>query len=129
MTSTLEAWFILIDHNHKPLSGFDTVRIASDQCVVHLKQAIKAQNLHVPDDVWASNLTVMECAGTVLDDENGIRALEEQIHAIFSSPEKKVSIIGSRRKIEDLRLTDENVLLIQVPGALLNFSLQDYPYD
>jgi hypothetical protein len=106
---------LAIDHENKPIGGLFEVILEND--IIDLRKNVKEE---IPNDVKSSHLVVWRCKGKQVFDDDDSGKLELQVRAVFS--QKEVTKLSGTQKINELKLSDSEVLLIQVPGASFSFN-------
>ena len=109
---TPKVWCLTIDHENKPIGGLFKVNGEGD--IIDLKEKVK-ENRSTWKDVNANQLVVWRCKETQELDDADREQLELRVRAVFF--DNKVTKLGERQTIEELKLSDEEILLVQVPGT------------
>ena len=115
MTMTTKIWFLLLD-NEKKLLG--TCFSAKAPHIYGLKRAIEKQysQLHVK----THHLVVWRCKKPLLSTQNR-KELREHLSEIDLGNREQVFRLTNGAKTADLELGEDEVLLVQVLGAISKF--------
>jgi hypothetical protein len=109
--ATPTVFYLVIDHENKPIGRIFEVILEKN--IIQLKKKVKEETPNALKDVDASHLVVWRCKGEQVFDEVGGK-LELQVRAVLNK--KEVTELDGRQKINELELSDSEVLLIQVPS-------------
>ena|SRR5579863_2788127 len=104
---------LAIDHENKPIGRLFEVILEND--IGDLRKKVKENIPNALKDVDDDDLVVWQCKEPQDFDDEDSEKLEFQFGAVFS--EKKVAQVDGRRKINELKLSDSDILLVQVPSA------------
>ena len=116
--ATPTVWCLTIDHENKPTGPLFKVILEDD--IIDLRDKVKEEIPNFLKDIDACDLVVWRCKGKQVFDDEDSGKLELQVRAVFSK--KEVTKLSGTRKINQLKLSDSEVLLIQVPGASFSFN-------
>jgi hypothetical protein len=103
---------LVIDHENKPIGDF--FRVILENNIIKLRKKVKEERANDLKDVDAPHLVVWRCKGEQVFDDEDSGKLELQVRTVFDK--KEVTQLDGRRKINELELSDSEVLLIQVPS-------------
>ena len=110
--ATPTVWCLTIDHENKPIGMIFTVILEKN--IGDLREKVKEAKPYLKD-VDADHLVVWRCKAQQEFDDQDNEKLKLQVRAVFS--DKKVTQLGGRRTIEELKLSDSEILFVQVPSA------------
>lgn len=119
--ATPTVWCLTIDHENKPTGPL--FKVILENHIGNLRDKVnlvKEEILNFLKDIDACDLVVWRCKGKQVFDDEDSGKLELQVRAVFSK--KEVTKLSGTRKINQLKLSDSEVLLIQVPGASFSFN-------
>jgi hypothetical protein len=117
----MEVYFLLIDHNKKPLGDIDGAQVPHDASVITLKDKIKERRPDIDHrtgrTVAAAELDVWRCKDRDMG-KGSDEDLEENIKGFeFSKTGGHVEKVDPRIKVAGLNLAPIEVLVVQTPGA------------
>src|SRR5579863_6972985 len=118
--ATPTIWCLTIDHEKKPIGMLFKVILEND--IGDLREKVKEKKPNALKDFDADDLVVWRCKGKQNFDDQDSGELELQVRAVFS--DKKITQLRGRQKINELKLSDSEILLIQVP-SMSNISLSE----
>lgn len=119
--NTMEVWYLLIDHEKKPLGQSDIVHIPPGAFVGDLKRKIKEDGAdiahHFNREVAAAELVVWRCRNRNAG-KGSARVLKNDIKDfIFSEESVDVEKVDPMDTVEDLDLAPKEMLIVQLPRA------------
>lgn len=110
-TTTL-VWCLIINHNHEPLGN--VFEVEAGRTLASLRKAVKQEAPAKLKDVDPDDLIVLRGTDTTaIVNYDGSDDMYEQVRTAMSFGCK---ILPSMHKITQLAITDNEVLLIQLPG-------------
>ena len=125
-----EIWYLLFN-DEKELLGAPYKAQVRD--IADLKKAIKEVAFSYLANVQASDLVVWRCKEPTLLSTQDDDELQDYLLEIDFHNKKQVVKLASGADLADLELGSKEVLLVQVPGAILNSSFfscsQFHPLD
>ena len=125
-----EIWYLLFN-DEKELLGAPYKAEVRD--IADLKKAIKEVAFSYLANVQASDLVVWRCKEPTLLSTQDDDELQDYLLEIDFHNKKQVVKLASGADLADLELGSKEVLLVQVPGAILNSSFfscsQLHPLD
>jgi hypothetical protein len=104
---------LAINHENKPIGMLFKVILENN--IINLRDKVKEEIPNALKDVDARNLVVWRCKEEQVFDDEDSGKLDLQVRAVFSK--KEVTKLSGTQKINELKLADSEVLLIQVPGG------------
>lgn len=102
---------LAINHENKPIGMLFKVILENN--IINLRDKVKEEIPNALKDVDARNLVVWRCKEEQVFDDEDSGKLDLQVRAVFSK--KEVTKLSGTQKINELKLADSEVLLIQVP--------------
>ena len=125
-----EIWYLLFN-DEKELLGAPYKAEVRD--IADLKKAIKEVAFSYLANVQASDLVVWRCKEPTLLSTQPKKVLQQCLSEIDFPDEEQVVELASGADLADLELGSKEVLLVEVPGAILNSSFfscsQLHPLD
>lgn len=117
MTSaTTRVWYVLIDHEGKPMGTLDEITVTDTLSVAGLRTKIQEKERHGLSHFDARQLTLFECADSTSNLKDSDKSgLPNILDRVFSS--NAVQELLSTQEIATLQLQNKTVIVL-VPGAL-----------
>ena len=110
---TPKVWCLTIDHENKPIGR--PFQVILENNIADLRKKVKEEKPNTLKDVDADHVAVWRCEESQVFDDADRKKLELQVVAVFSK--KKVTELGGMQKINELKLSDREILFVQVPSA------------
>jgi hypothetical protein len=113
-------WFLLVDHKFQAVGNCFSVETSLiDDDVCELKDKITAEKLEIFSHyhIYPDYLTLWQTKGKLLiNNSSSAECLEEILKNIDADDEDTIWKPGEYDAVADLQLSDDQVLLVQLPG-------------
>jgi len=113
-------WCLLIDYDTSPIENLFDVKADN---ISSLTRAVKEARSNKLRDIPASRLTVWQCKSSRLSADVEVEDLEEFIATIDFSNKDNVFRVPAGKKLVDLGLAENEILLVEVPCSSSFLSL------
>lgn len=124
MSSSMWCWCLAIDHNRKPLANL--LKVKREGNVGTLREAVKQNKPNDLARVDSPQLVVLRRTHPAISlDEGKGEEFEKQVEKWLSVAGAEMVELETSDTIVDLNLGEREVLLVQLPGALLTASKED----
>jgi hypothetical protein len=113
-TSIRRLWLVAFNHDGLDFGSRFRVDTTNDKNVYNLKTKVKDMIGDHLSHILASELTIWRCKDRKTRFVGDTRVLFRQIQNVFS-PEEKVEVLSASQKLADLRISEEETLLVEIP--------------
>lgn len=117
---SIVVWYLLIDHNRKPLGQFRKVPLEED--IFDLQEMVKQENAAFLNHVASPQLVVLRRTDPAIPIDGRRESLQGYIDEFFSGAFDE---LGSMMDIADLNISNKEKLLVQLLGAFLTMPNED----
>ncbi len=117
-TKSSKIWCILVDHEFQNQGRSFSVRTSSEDDIDDLKDKVKVKLHPRLTHVSSMDLTVWKTKGEMIINEAEVKErLVEILGNIDVDNEDTIEMLRPGEQVADLGLTDDQVLLVQLPGT------------